>query len=248
MDAADYYSGLVADAYAKLKSVSFAAEPYAQFVRSSGQPGLEIGCGDGVPLLELCAAGLDVDGVDSSADMVQRCRANAAARGLQVEVFHQRVEQLSLDRRYASIYFAGPTFNLLPDDETARQALRAIARQLTGTGTAMIPLWIPGPTPEDELGVARQHEDDDGTVLRFIPVAETYDRRQRTRVTTTRYQRVMADGVQTVDREWVLHWHTAAGFRRLCAEAEVRLVGLVDDATGSDADDDSTSFTATVQA
>ena len=65
MDAADFYSGIVADAYPKLKSTSFDSQRYADFVRSWGEPGLEIGCGDGEPLLALCAAGLDGDGIDS---------------------------------------------------------------------------------------------------------------------------------------------------------------------------------------
>ena len=63
MEPADFYSGIVVDAYAKLKSSTFNAEPYIEFVTASGEPALEVGCGDGEPLLDLCAEGLDVDGV-----------------------------------------------------------------------------------------------------------------------------------------------------------------------------------------
>lgn len=247
MDAADYYSGLVADAYAQLKSTSFAPQPYADFVRASGQPGLEIGCGDGEPLLDLCADGLDVDGVDAAEDMVQRCRANAARRGLDVAVHHQRVEDLALERRYASIYFAGPTFNLIPDDAIALRALRAIRDHLTGEGTALIPLWVPGPTPESALGTVRESEAA-GVTLRFIPVTESYDTGLRTRTTTTRYQRETSAGVETVDREWILHWHTPDGFRQLCAEAGLTIVRLADDDTGGEPTGTaSSSFTATLR-
>ena len=89
-------------------------------------------------------------------DMVVRCRDNAAKRGVAPQVIHQRVEDLSLERRYASIYFAGPTFNLLADDETAIRALRAIRSHLTDDGAALIPLWVPDPTPDDELGVSER--------------------------------------------------------------------------------------------
>src|SRR5690349_19261066 len=115
MDAAEFYTGIVVDAYSKLKSTSFEPGPYADFVVAVGEPGLEIGCGDGEPLLSLRQAGLDVEGVDSSADMLERCRVNAAALGVEVTLYHQRMEELSLPRRYRSIYLAGPTFNLLPD-------------------------------------------------------------------------------------------------------------------------------------
>jgi 2-polyprenyl-3-methyl-5-hydroxy-6-metoxy-1,4-benzoquinol methylase len=96
MDAADFYTGIVVEAYTKLKSSHFDPEPYAQFVATMGQPGLEIGCGDGDPLLTLRRQGLDVEGLDSSSDMLERCRSNAAALGLEVRLHHQKVEQMSL--------------------------------------------------------------------------------------------------------------------------------------------------------
>lgn len=247
MDPADFYSGIVVDAYARLKSSTFQAGPYLTFVRTHGEPALEVGCGDGEPLLDLCAAGLEVDGVDSSADMVERCRANAAKRGLATDIFHQRVEALELNRRYSSIYFAGPTFNLLADDETAMQALQAIREHLTDDGAALIPLWIPGPTPIDELGVTHTTDDGAGHELRYTPLAETHDREQRTRATTVRYERVSAAGAEVADREWIIHWQTPQTISALCPRAGLRIVDLRDDDTGDAVSDVSTSFTATVQ-
>src|SRR5688572_32785020 len=123
MEPASFYTGIVADLYAPLKSRSQDPDPYARFIEASGQPALELGCGDGEPLLDLRRRDLDVDGVDSSADMLAICRRRAAADGLEVTVHHQAMESLDLPRRYRSIFLAGPTFNLLPDDETARAAL-----------------------------------------------------------------------------------------------------------------------------
>jgi len=247
MDAADFYSGIVADAYPKLKSTSFDSQRYADFVRSWGEPGLEIGCGDGEPLLALCAAGLDVDGIDSSLDMVQRCRANAHEVGLNVSVHHQRVEQLDLQRRYASIYFAGPTFNLLPDDARSLQALAAIRDHLAEDGAALIPLWIPGPTPTDQLGRWREADDDHGTRLRHLAQSETYDRENRTRATASRYERVTTDGTEYVEREWIIHWQTPQSFTELCADAGLTVKDLPDDEAGVAATEESVHFTATVQ-
>ncbi|WP_426242050.1 class I SAM-dependent methyltransferase [Nocardioides sp. LHG3406-4] len=249
MEAAEFYTGIVVDAYAKLKSSTFDPGPYLEFVTAHGQPALEIGCGDGQPLLDLCAAGLDVDGVDSSLDMVERCRANAAERGITTGIFHQRAESLSLslDRRYASIYFAGPTFNLLAEDETALRALRAIRDHLTDDGTALIPLWVPGPTPEDELGVTRSTDEESGVELRYTPLSETYDQEHRTRITVTRYERVTANGTEVASRDWMIHWHTPDSMRRMCAEAGLDVIGLVDDDTSRDASHESESFTATVR-
>ena len=247
MEPADFYSGIVVDAYAKLKSSTFDAEPYIEFVRTYGEPALELGCGDGEPLLDLCAEGLVVDGVDSSEDMVERCRENAAARGLDIQVFHQRVEAMDLQRRYASIYLAGPTFNLLPDDETAGRALRAIGEHLTEDGAALIPLWIPEPTPDEHLGVTRVAQDASVAGLRYTPLSETYDAPLRTRVTTSRYERVTPQGTERADREWIIHWHTPPSFAVLCEEAGLEVLSMVDDDTDEPASGSSTSFTAIVR-
>lgn len=235
------------DAYAKLKSSTFEPSRYVEFVATHGEPALEVGCGDGEPLLDLCAAGLDVDGVDSSLDMVVRCRENAAKRGITTQVIHQRIEDLDLERRYASIYFAGPTFNLLADDETATRALRAIRIHLTDDGAALIPLWVPGPTPDDELGVTRATDQAPGVELKYTPLTETYDRARRTRTTASRYERVAAAGVEVADREWIIHWHTPRSFRSMCEGVGLQVARMVDDDTGGRATDDSTSFTATVR-
>ena len=246
MKGAAFYTGIVVEAYAKLKSTHFDPEPYAQFVTASGQPGLEIGCGDGEPLLSLRRQGLDVDGVDSSADMLERCRSNAVALGLNVTLHHQNMEELSLKRRYRSIYLAGPTFNLLPDDETALRALRAIAGHLAGDGAALIPLWIPEPTAPDELGVTREASGQDGALLRYTPVSEVYDEALRTRSTTTRYERLTPLDSESVEREWILHWYTSEQFREMCTEVGLRVTRILDK-TGEPAAATATEFTVIVQ-
>jgi hypothetical protein len=162
-------------------------------------------------------------------------------------VFHQRAEGLSLDRRYASVYFAGPTFNLLGDDVTAMRALRAIRDHLTDNGAALIPLWVPEPTSADELGVTRATHDGPDVELRYTPLSETYDPGLRTRITTSRYERVTADGTELADREWIIHWHTPSAFRSLCEDAGLQVISMVDDDTNEPASDASRGFTVTVR-
>jgi SAM-dependent methyltransferase len=125
VDPADFYTGIVAELYGPLKSFSQDPEPYAAFIQQAGMPALELGCGDGDPLLELRRRDLDVDGVDSSADMLERLRRRADEQDIPATVFHQRMESLNLPRRYRAIFLAGPTFTLLPDDATALAALLA---------------------------------------------------------------------------------------------------------------------------
>ena len=172
-DASQFYTGLVADLYAPLKSMSQNAKPYAAFLRTRGEPALELGCGDGEPLLDLVEMGFDVEGLDSSMDMLDRCAAAAAARGLDVVLHHGSMAEVALSRRYRSIFIAGATFNLLPDDEVALASLVRIREHLADDGAAFIPLFIPPPTPPEVLGRFRETASDDGATLRFAPIRET---------------------------------------------------------------------------
>lgn len=226
-DAADFYTGFVAEAYAALKAETFDADRYAAFVRQYGEPALEVGCGDGHPILELVAAGIDVDGVDSSPEMIERARKAASERGLQTGLHVARMEAMNLGRQYRSIYLAGPTFELLPDDDTATRALQAFAEHLAPGGMVMVPLWIPGPTPSADLGVAREGTDDAGNLLRFTALSENYDTGARTRTTRVRYERQSSGIVsERLDRDWIIHWQTPQTIEALAAEAGLAVVDI----------------------
>ncbi|MGF1595550.1 MAG: class I SAM-dependent methyltransferase [Acidimicrobiales bacterium] len=220
----NFYTGIVADLYAPLKGETFPAEPYARFIARWGEPALELACGDGEPLLELCRSGLDVAGLDSSADMIERCRRRAAERGVDVTLYVARMEEMALGRRFRSIFLAGPSFNLVPDDDAARDALARIGDHLDPDGAALVPLWIPPPTPADALGVARRRVLDDGTVIAVTPVGEERDELLRCRRTVLRYERSSPAGVESAEREWLLHWYTPDGFTALVESAGLRVL------------------------
>jgi SAM-dependent methyltransferase len=243
VEPADFYTGLVAELYAPLRSYAPAPDVYATFIAGSGEPALELGCGDGDPLLALRTLGLDVDGVDSSADMLERLRARAGT--LEVTVYRQLFEELDLPRRYRSIFVAGATFNLLPSDEAALVALRRVRAHLLPDGTARIPLWIP--PPSDAVGELRSEVDADGSVIRVSLTGEDYDVAARTRRTMLRYERGCDGRTETVEREWLLHWHTVDGFRALASSAGLSVAAVLDD-DGSPAEPDATSFTVLLRA
>lgn len=228
MSAAEFYTGIVADVYGLLRGTHFDAGPYLAFVRAEGQPALELGCGDVGPFLELVREGIDVEGVDSSADMVRRCRERAAAEGLTPVVHHQRMEDLALDRRFRAVYLAGPTFNLLPDDATAARALSAIGRHLLPGGAALVPLWTPPPTPRNEIGRVREAETDDGRRASFAVLSEVHDPATRTRTSRVRYELEDADGRAELDRDWILHWYTADGFARMAADGGLTIESVAE--------------------
>ena len=121
-----FYTGLVADLYGPLKATSFDPFRYRDLILQHGQPALELGCGDGDPLLDLRAMGLDVDGMDSSPDMIARLRERADGRGLAVKAWVDTMEGMTVPRRYETVFLAGPTFNLLPTDKAMREDRKSV--------------------------------------------------------------------------------------------------------------------------
>jgi SAM-dependent methyltransferase len=228
VDPSLFYTGLVADLYAPLKAASPDPEPYARFIAAAGEPALELGCGDGEPLLDLRKRGLDVEGLDSSADMLERCQRAAAREGVEVVLHHQPMQSMELSRRYRSIFVAGPTFNLLPDDKTARQALSRIHSHLAPGGSALVPLFIPTPTPTEHLGRARQARSSDGAMLSVTALAEQRDEPGRVQTTVLRYERAAPGAAEVLERPWVLHWYTQPEFSGLAASAGLTVTAVLD--------------------
>ncbi len=247
LPSSDFYTGIVAELYRHLRSETFDPEPYARFVERSGEPALELGCGDGDPLLDLRAQGLAVEGLDSSLDMLERCRAAATERGLDVTLHHATFEEMRLDRQYGSIYLAGATFNLLPDDETARAALGRIAMHLRPDGSALIPLFVPRSPVDSDVGKVREHVTDDGIVMRVTVLDIVRDEAARNQTTELRYEVLRNEDHQIVTRSWKLHWFEQEQFTTMVADSGLA-TRSVRQANGSPATSHDTAFTFVVGA
>ena len=238
----DFYTGIVADLYRHFRSMTFDPKPYVRFVESSGEPALELGCGDGDPLLDLRSLGLDVEGLDSSPDMLKRCRRAAEERDLDVALHHATFERMDLDMHFRSIYFAGPTFNLLPDDEAAQTALTRIAAHLHPEGSALIPLFIPQLPAASSIGGLKEHVTADGRVMRLTVLDIERDEAARNHTTELRYELVTGDDHQVADRSWRLHWYDQEGFAAMAARAGLT-TKAVQGLDGNAATSDATVFT-----
>lgn len=107
-----------------------------------GGPVLDAGCGTGRLLRPLLAAGVDIDGVDVSADMVAACRDLAAREGLAPNLWVQPLDELDLPRTYRTILVVG-TFGL---GSTRARDVAAVARlheHLEPGGTLLVDLEMP---------------------------------------------------------------------------------------------------------
>lgn len=239
---ANFYTGVVAELYRHLRSETPDPEPYARFVERSGQPALELGCGDGDPMLDLRERGLEVEGVDSSMDMLDRRRATAASRELAVTLHHATFEAMDLGCQYRSIYLAGATFNLLPDDDAARLALERIAAHLHPEGSVLIPLFVPQLAGDDAVGKVQEHVTSDGVTMRVTALGIDRDEASRNQTTTLRYERLDGAEHEIAERAWLLHWIDQDLFTSMAAEAGLATIAVVDP-TGSPSTTHDTAFT-----
>jgi trans-aconitate methyltransferase len=219
IEAADFYTGLIAELYGHLRSEISDPAPYERFITRSGEPALELGCGDGHPMLELRARGLDVEGLDSSADMLERFRRAAVARNLDVTLHHATFQAMGLGQRYRSIYLAGATFNLLPDDQAANAALERIAAHLHPKGSVLIPLFKPQIPTASVIGHVTEHMTNEGALMRVTVLDIVRDEAARDQFTNLLYERIDGDDHEAIERSWHLHWFDQDHFAAMATRA-----------------------------
>src|SRR5919201_3130468 len=117
---------------------------YWAAIKASGEPALDVGCGTGRLLLDFLGQGIDIDGIDNSADMLAILRRKAERMGVDVtgRIHLQRMEQLDLPRRYRTIIVPSSSFQLLVAERTAAEAMRRFVQHLEPGGTLGMPFIV----------------------------------------------------------------------------------------------------------
>ena len=199
---------------------------HAEVVRAAGGPALELGVGNGRFLIPLVEAGLPLEGIDSSADMLDRCRRHAAARGMDVVLHHGDMAPLELGRSYGAVVCPAGSFSLVADERRAQAALVSYRDHLRPGGTVALSMFVPG--ADDITGFAwrlrRTGTDDDGTTY-VVHEATGDDVEPQVHLVYNRLEIFDAAGalVDTVLRKARLRWWSQEQF----AEA-LRAAGFVD--------------------
>lgn len=240
-----FYTGLVADLYEPLASEHARADDYIPFLERCGTPALELACGSGIPLVELVERGYEVEGLDASRDMLDRCRARAAERGLRVVLHRADMQSFSLGRRYRSIFLAGASFTLLTSDADAERALACIHAHLAPGGAALVPLEIPDlEAIRSRVGAFREAAGAGGERVRVAVVEAEPGPDGRSLRRRLRYERVPAAGEpEVLERDWRTRWWTQEAFAEMCGAAGFSRVRLLA-RTGGPAHPDDAVFVA----
>lgn len=188
-----WHHGLMARWWAEFNTGGDDIDVFVDTVRRSGTPALDAGCGTGRVLIPMRRAGLDVDGSDVSADMLEQCRRRAEADRLDVELYEQAMHELHLPRRYRTIVLAG-VFGVGSTRREDLEGLRRLHDHLEPAGTLLIDHHLPNregagtwrdwieepdlPRPFPDRGICRRAADGTDLELRtrtvaFDPVEQT---------------------------------------------------------------------------
>jgi ubiquinone/menaquinone biosynthesis C-methylase UbiE len=204
------YVGLVAEAWDALRGDTSEWPDrafYLDVIRERGEPVLDVGCGTGRLLLDYLRVGIDIDGVDNSADMLAICRRKADRAGLRPNLFLQPMEDLDLPRRYATIIVPSSSFQLVIDPADAVAALAGLRRHLEPDGVLAMP-FIAMDAPHEEHWV-REAELEDGSIVRRTASA-IYDPATRLESTDDLYEQlrdgVVVRSVATAAIRWPSCW------------------------------------------
>jgi SAM-dependent methyltransferase len=150
----DVSSAAPARALARLYDLDLAEDPgdvalYRALARRTGGPIIELAVGSGRVAAALAADGQTVVGVDNDAAMLERARARAGTRSLQLVeadlVDAPNVAAVEAAGPYRLAFIALNSVLLLASAERQRAAVAALAGLLAPGGLAVVDAWQPSP-------------------------------------------------------------------------------------------------------
>ena len=119
-------------------------EFYVGLAKAARGPVLDVGCGTGRILLPCLQAGVDIEGLDLFAGMLNRLREKAAALGLKPTLHQADMADFSLPRRFGLIIIPFNAFVHNLTTETQLACLRACCEHLLPGGMLAIDVSFPG--------------------------------------------------------------------------------------------------------
>lgn len=206
--------------YAVRRDVGF----YVEEATAASGPVLELGCGTGRILLPIARAGCTITGVDSSSQMLARCKEKLAAEAATVQArvtLQQRdIRDFALGAKYALIIAPFRVVQQLARLDDQLRFLAAVAHHLALTGRFIFDVFNPR---FDALTSADGVEREDTPELR-LPDGRTL--RRGARVTRVRWVDQVSEteliyyvGDKRYVQAFDMRWYLAAELQHLLARA-----------------------------
>ena len=222
---------------------------YLGHAEAADGPILEPMCGSGRYLIPFLERGLDIDGVDPSADMQRACREKCAAKGLTPTLYLQFLHEMRLPRSYALVFIPAASFGLITDDDEIQAALQHIYAAMSPGAKLVLEVETPVNKPK-AFGQWWGHiyERPDGAKIVHSGFDQSYDDEKNILVSLGKYELVKDS--RLLETEWesfILRFWELDAFAELLAGAgfvdikTVKIWGGVED-RAPDADDPQVAF------
>jgi SAM-dependent methyltransferase len=174
---------------------------YLEHARQANGPVLEAMCGSGRFLIPMMQAGIDLDGLDASSDMLGACKRHCADRSLEPRLYQQFPHEMNLPRKYKLVFIPSGSFNLISDLTQVREALKRLNDALLPGGKLLLEVYVPenGIHHSNNNWTGRWVKRPDGAILSFSALDNNYDAQTRSGISLHRYE-VFKDG-QLIETE-----------------------------------------------
>jgi SAM-dependent methyltransferase len=207
--------------------------------------------GSGRLLIPLLEAGLNVEGIDTSPDMLAACRQNCAARGLNPILYENSIEKLDIPGKFSAIVVTLGSFMLLESRTAAIAALKEFARYLEPNGRIFVDLEIPIGSFKTE-GTVSQREPvqcSDGSVI-VMQTSSRIDWMEQVEHRYIRYEKWKHGKlIDTELQHLPLHWFGREEFKKCLQEhgyTDITLCANYDDTLNPSSYNDMLCFSATL--
>jgi SAM-dependent methyltransferase len=142
---------------------------------------LEAAVGTGRLLVPLLRGGLQVEGIDSSTEMLAYCRRNCASAGFQPTLYCGELQTMDLPNRYNAIVISFGSFMLLSGPGEPTAALDRMRRHLLPGGRLFLDVDAPGACAAryESRDVRRVANGPDGSTIVLLDVPIGYDATNR---------------------------------------------------------------------
>lgn len=153
-----YYGELCTEVYDLTKQIGQSINGDIEYYRDRLKPCngriLEAMVGSGRVIIPLLEAGLKVEGVDYSFEMLDSCRKHCNDRGLEAPLYQADLKELALPHKYEAIIIPAGSFLLIEQREEATQVLKRLYEHLEPGGRLILDLFLPDSSfNSSDLGV-----------------------------------------------------------------------------------------------
>jgi SAM-dependent methyltransferase len=162
---------------------------FLEYAQAANGAVLEAMCGSGRFLIPLMEAGIDIDGLDASSEMLEACRQKTAGKKLQPRLYQQFLHELKLERQYKLVLIPAGSFGLITNPHQVRESLKRLFAVLEPGGKLVLSVDLISQTKSEFSGSwgGRWLKRPDGAlmVLSWLP---TFDAQTQISKSLLRYE------------------------------------------------------------